>query len=59
MIDHAKSVYSVKDVMKILGLARNTLMSLLTTNKIRSVRAGRRWLISSAAIDEFLGSTKK
>jgi len=56
MSEAIKKVYGIKDVMLILNLCRNTTTDLLKTGKLRSVRAGRRWLIPATAIDEFLNS---
>jgi len=58
MIETARKVYDVSDVMRVLHLSRNTVMCLLTSGKLRSVRAGRRWIIPSGAVDEFLGENR-
>jgi len=50
-----KRVYHVNEMMQILGLSRNTLMALLMSGQLKSVRAGRRWLIPSSSLSEFLG----
>lgn len=53
-----KKVYEVKDLQKVTGLARNTVMSLINSGQIKSVRAGRRILIPSWALDKFLGKNQ-
>jgi len=50
----SRKVYSVADVQEALGLARNSVMALLLSGKLRSIRAGRRWLIPSSALTDFL-----
>ena len=47
-------VLTVTDVKKILKVSRSTVMSLLESSKIKSVRAGARWLITRNAVDDFL-----
>ena len=47
-------VFTVKETMKILKISRCTLMGLLESKKIRSVRAGARWIIPAEAIKNYL-----
>lgn len=49
-----KTVLSPNEGMKILGLSRNSFMNLLYSGQLKGVKAGRRWLISSQAIENFL-----
>lgn len=49
-----KAVLSPDEARTILGLSRNTFMNLLLTGQLKGVKAGRRWLISSQAIDNFI-----
>jgi len=49
-----KKVFTITETQEALGLARNTVMSLINNGKLRAVRAGRRWLIPSEAIDAYL-----
>ena len=49
-----KTVVSPSEGMQILGLSRNSFMKLLHSGQLKSVRAGRRWLIPLSAIDDFL-----
>ena len=53
-----KKVYEVKDIQKATGLARNTVMNLINSGQIKSVRAGRRILIPAWALDDFLGKAQ-
>jgi len=51
-------VYNVKEVMAILKVSQNTLLSLLKNNKIRGLRTSEgktaRWIIPADAVREFL-----
>lgn len=49
-----KKVFTVKEAQELLRLSRNTLMRLVNAETIRAIRVGRRILIPSWAIDEFL-----
>jgi excisionase family DNA binding protein len=44
----------VEDVMKRLGLGRSTLYALMASGQLRSVKVGRRRLISESAIIDFI-----
>lgn len=50
-----KAVLSPDEAREILGLSRNSFMNLLYSGELKGVKAGRRWLIPSQAIDCFLG----
>lgn len=51
-------VYSVKEVMSILKVSQNTLLSLLKNKKIRGMRTSEgktaRWIIPADSVKEFL-----
>jgi len=49
-----KAVYSPDEARKVLGMSRNPFMNLLYSGQLKGIKAGRRWLISSQAIDNFL-----
>jgi len=49
-----KKAYSTKEVQEFTGLGRDAVLKLIKTGKIKAVRAGRRWLISVQALDNFL-----
>lgn len=49
-----KAVYSPNEAMEITGLSRNTFMNLLYSGQLKGIKAGRRWLISSQALNNFL-----
>lgn len=53
-----KAVYSPDEARKVLGMSRNPFMKLLHSGQLRGVKAGRRWLISSQALDNFLNPAK-
>lgn len=47
-------VYNFAKAQRILGISSPTMRDLLREGKIRSARAGVRWLISDESIREFL-----
>lgn len=53
--DLAENVaYSIDEVSKIIGLSRNTIVTLINSNKLKAVKAGKRWIISGKNLNEFL-----
>lgn len=53
-----KLVLTIKDVMQLTGLARNSVTKLIKTGQIRSIQAGKRILIPQQAFSDFLDSAK-
>jgi excisionase family DNA binding protein len=49
-----KQVYSVKEVMKILGISRNTVGNMINKGQLKAIRAGNRILIPYWAISDLL-----
>ncbi|WP_145941736.1 helix-turn-helix domain-containing protein [Corynebacterium glyciniphilum] len=49
-----KKLYSIEEAMEATSLGRTTLFALVRDGKIRSVKIGRRRMISAAALDEFI-----
>jgi excisionase family DNA binding protein len=49
-------LHDVPDVMKRLNLGRSKTFELIMTGKLRSVKVGRRRLVSEAALVEFIQS---
>lgn len=47
-------IYKPVELMKLLGLGRNTVYALLRSGRIRSVKIGSRYLITQEALHEFL-----
>ena len=45
---------SINQVIKELGVHRNTVENWLRSGKLKGVRAGKLWRIPSEALDEFL-----
>jgi excisionase family DNA binding protein len=50
----APSLHPVESVMERLNVGRSTVFELIATNKLRSVKVGRRRLVSEAALCEFI-----
>ncbi len=49
-----KAVFNLKEAAKYLGISAPTLLALLQRGAIPYRRAGQRWLISKAALDDWL-----
>jgi len=45
---------SIEQITKELGVHRNTVENWLHSGKLKGVRAGKLWRISTEALDEFL-----
>lgn len=52
-----KTVFNLKEATEYLGISVPTLADLLHEGKIPYRRAGQRWLISKAALDDWLTNT--
>ena len=51
-------IYKPAELMRVLGLGRNTVYALLRSGRIRSVKIGRRYLVTQEALHEFLTDNK-
>lgn len=49
-----KAVLNLKEAAAYLGISTPTLLALLQSGSIPYRRAGQRWLISKAALDDWL-----
>lgn len=49
-----ENVFTSEQVCKILQLGMNTVLGLLKTKKLKSKKVGRKYLITTSAIVEFL-----
>ena len=49
-----EDVLKPKDVEELLGLSKTTVGELRRSGKIRSQKAGRRYLISRKAVEDFV-----
>lgn len=54
MNDAVARLHDVEAVMKRLNLGRSKTFELIATGKLRSVKVGRRRLVSEAAIVDFI-----
>jgi excisionase family DNA binding protein len=52
--DQLAQLHDVPTVMKRLRLGRSKTFELIATNKLRSVKVGRRRLVSEAALTEYI-----
>lgn len=49
-----ENILEVEDVMDTLHLGRNKVYELLRTGELKSIRCGRKYLIPTAALSEFI-----
>lgn len=49
-----KIAFSPNEVTKILGLSRCSVISLLVSGQLQSIKAGRKWIVPLWAIEELL-----
>jgi excisionase family DNA binding protein len=55
LIEKARAqLHDVETVMERLGVGRSMVFELIATNKLRSVKVGRRRLVSESALCEFI-----
>lgn len=48
------NVYSLSEVIEILGVTRRTLYNWIKDGKIKAIKAGQQWRITQEALEEFL-----
>jgi excisionase family DNA binding protein len=60
VIDTTIKVYTVQEVMEILKLSQNTVLTMLKDGRLKGVKIGRFWRISEENLRAFLngGVTK-
>ena len=51
-------IYKPAELMRVLGLGRNTVYMLLRSGRIRSIKIGSRYLITQEALHKFLTDNK-
>ena len=51
-----KDVVKVDDVMKMLGIGKNTVYDLLRNKKIKSIQLGKKYIIPKKCVIEFINS---
>jgi len=47
-------IVSVDDIMRMLGIGKSSVYSLLKTNQIKHVRVGRKYIIPKQAVIDFI-----
>ena len=47
-------IVSVDDIMRMLGIGKSSVYSLLKTNQIKHVRVGRKYVIPKQAVIDFI-----
>ena len=58
MMSDIAVIYRPAELMRVLGLGRNTVYALLRSGRIRSVKIGSRYLVTQEALHEFLNTDK-
>lgn len=56
MLEQYNDVISVDQVCEILHIGRNTVYTLLKTNRIRNIRVGNKYIIPKRSIIDFLNA---
>ena len=54
MFENYPDVLKVEELMQMLHIGRNRVYELLSTNAIRSIKLGRRYIIPKTRVIEFL-----
>lgn len=49
-----KRLFSVENVMQMCGIGRTKVYEEMDSGRLRSVKIGRRRMVSAAALDEFI-----
>ena len=52
--DQAPKLYGVEEVMKLLNVGRTKVYDEMDSGRLRSVKLGRRRLVSAAALNDFV-----
>lgn len=58
-VGHPARLHTIEDVMKRLSIGRSMAFELISCGRLRSVKVGRRRLISEAALVEFIEKLDK
>ena len=58
MMSDIAMIYRPAELMRVLGLGRNTVYALLRSGRIHSIKIGSRYLITQEALHEFLTDNK-
>jgi excisionase family DNA binding protein len=53
---HLHSMNSIEDVMERLKVGRNTAFNLISSGELRSVKIGRRRLVSEKALRDYIAA---
>lgn len=57
-LSNLPDVLTVEDLTQILGIGKNSAYNLVNSGSLKSVRVGRKYLISKQALLQFLGVTE-
>lgn len=57
-LSNLPDVLTVEDLTQILGIGKNSAYNLVKSGRLKSVRVGRKYLISKQALLQFLGVTE-
>lgn len=54
MLDHAPDVLTLKEMMKVLRIGKNTALDLIHQNVIEGHRIGGKWLVFKEDVEEYI-----
>ena len=54
MFTEYDEILSIKDVMEILHIGKNSVYSLLKSNEIRNIRVGKRYIVPKQSVINFI-----
>ena len=57
-LSNLPDVLTISDLMLVLGIGKNSAYNLVNSGQLKSVRVGRKILISKQALMQFLGITE-
>lgn len=56
-MDSIKKVYTVPDIMQLLGISRRSVTNLLTGGKIKAKKVAGKWIVTESNLSQFLEAT--
>lgn len=54
MLDHTPDVLTLKEMMKVLRIGKNTALDLIHKNVIEGHRVGGKWLVFKEDVEEYI-----
>ena len=54
MLNHYEDIITIDELCEILMIGKNCAYRLLTENKIKAFRIGKKWKIPKSSVEEFI-----